>query len=37
VGPFSTPPTSIVNQEQPMEPLPGMVLHAGTTLKIKLT
>jgi hypothetical protein len=20
-----------------MEPLPGMVLHAGTTLKIKLT
>jgi hypothetical protein len=34
---FSTPPNSIVNQEQNIEPLPGMVLHAGTTLTIKLT
>jgi hypothetical protein len=34
---FSTPPSYFVNQEHGMEPLPGMVLHAGTTLTIKLT
>jgi hypothetical protein len=34
---FSIPPSSIVNQEHNMKPLPGMVLHAGSTLTIALT
>ena len=34
---FSTPPSYFVNQPHNMEPLPGMVLHAGTTLTIALT